>query len=98
MKNSLLLILVFCSVLAARQVPFLIRHVETPSDLAAINSNFKSIENDLAILEKTVLLQRSQCERDTPGKIGQLCFDTTDFKLYVATAITPVGFQVVGQQ
>ena len=99
MKQRIALLLILAALpLAAKQIPYFLNELKTPNDIGALNSNFQSIETDLRRLESQVLLERDTCEQDTPARIGQLCFDTTDYKLYVATQVIKNGFQIIGQQ
>src|SRR3990172_3551791 len=82
----------------AKEVPFLIKTLESPQDVEYINENFKSITLDLKRLEEKVMKQSATCELDIPKRVGTLCYDTSDNKLYVSTGINSGQFAIVGQQ
>src|SRR3990167_1369740 len=87
LRNSALLTLFFVSFAQARQVPNLIR------DQDQIQSNFSSIEGDLRRLDRRALMESPNCPLAIPRQTGQLCYDTSNFNVYVATAVKPLGFK-----
>ena len=87
----------FFRILESREVPFYIRSLDSIG-IGQINENFRSVTLDLKRIEENSLLQSNTCEVDTPRRLGVLCFDKTDFKLYVATSAAVRGFMTVGSQ